>query len=103
MGILYMLFDSKHLKISGERADNEFLKPETITLHINHPIILSELIQWEKMNEMYNRVIKRKEGTSEDVYNALVQRMEELKEGVALESQRSMVTLNLNNMKQKHP
>lgn len=43
---------------------------------------------------MYKRFANGSDGTSEDVYNALVERMKEFKEGVFLESQMSSVILN---------
>lgn len=94
MGILYMLLDTNHLEIVGKRGQDEFLNPSTISLSIKDPLILSELIKWEKMNEMYKRVVNGNDGTSEDIRNALIERMQELKEGVSLESQRSSVLLN---------
>ena len=93
MSILYMLLETDLLTISGERCDDEQLIIDTIQLNIKNKIVLSQLAKWEKISEMRKRVCAGNNETSEDVYNALVDKMDELLEKVSLETQRSQILI----------
>jgi len=93
MSILYMLLDTKQLIIKGERNEDGSLKPDTLSLHLNNQIILSQLINWEKIDNLNNQSQFQKGDTTNDDFETVLVRMQEIKEKVTLETQRSSVTL----------
>ena len=100
MSILYMLLDTKQLKIMGERNEDGLLKPDTLSLHVNNPIILSQLLNWEKINNLNNQALFQKGDTPDDVFEAVLVRMQEMKEQVTLETQRPTFILTSRNTDQ---
>jgi transcriptional regulator with XRE-family HTH domain len=93
MSILFMLLETKQIKIKGERNENGFLKPDNLSLYVNNPIILSQLINWEKIDNLNNQALFQKGDTPDDVFKAVLDRMQEIKEKVTIETQRSMIIL----------
>lgn len=93
MSVLYMLLNTKQLEIKGERNEDGFLKPDTLSLHVNNQIILSQLINWEKIDNLNNQALFQKGDTPDDVFKAVLLQMNEIKEKVTLETQRPAFVL----------
>lgn len=127
MGIIIMLCNSKILRIDGEREENGFLDPKTVSLRfeksflfknllklcstngdaennqitpdvlsiqITSSIVLSELIKFERIHYLYDKVLSSKGNVPDDEFEQAVNQIQVTKEKVELELQRSMVIIN---------
>ena len=94
MSILCILLDTEKLIVEGERKEDGFLKSETVRIRINDTFITDELLNWEKMNNLYNNVIKGKDNTSKEAYDAILTDMQHIKEKVSMQIQRSKILLD---------
>ncbi|KAF5030406.1 helix-turn-helix protein [anaerobic digester metagenome] len=94
MSILCMLLETKQLTIEGDRKEDGFLKPDTLYIQVNNPFIKNQLVNWERMNYLYNQIVTGKEDVSDDVFNAILTQVTETKEKITLETQRSTIMLD---------
>ncbi len=94
MSILCMLLESKQLTIEGERKEDGFLKPDSLYISVNNALIKSQLVNWERMNYLYNQILAGQESVADDVFNAVLTQMTETKEKITLETQTSRVLLD---------
>lgn len=123
MGVLMVLCTANIIQIIGERDDLHLLKAETVSIKINpvlssyltfgnsssadtaHPLektliniksqkIFNDLLLWEKMNFLYQGSIKAAAEQPNKATEAALKEIEEIKEKVELELQRSQVLLS---------
>ena len=111
MGLLIMLVKTNIVTIIGERADNDLLKAETLSLRINPFIsqfftadisnnsieasniiyrlkaenLLDDFLKWERINFRLENILSQKDGNIDDITASLI----EAKESVEMELQRS--------------
>lgn len=128
MGIIIILCNSHIINIDGERGENNMLKPESVSIHINpliahfvkiniddknenqnslkpndisfiltSPLILPNILKWEKMSYLYiTSLAEAGENPNEPTIAAIAQ-LASMKETIELELQRSMVMLDMSD------
>ena len=123
MGVLMVLCNSGILQISGERGDDNLLKDNTVSIHLNlvlssyleigynsrgkaHTLALqdallnirsykvfNDLLKWEKMNYIYQGALKSAGDNPNEATQVAIDEIAETKEKVELELQRSQLQL----------
>lgn len=124
MGVLMVLCNSGILQISGERGEDEMLKDDTVSIHLNpflssyleigytargktHTLslqdallnirsykVFNDLLKWEKMNYIYQSALKSAGDNPNEATQAAIDEIAETKEKVELELQRSQILLD---------
>ena len=120
MGVLMVLTNSGVLKITGKRGSDHMLKEDTVSISFN-PVLSSyleiagkgrklslqdvllnvkghrmfkDLLIWEKMNFLYTSAIQSAKGHPSEAAQVVVQGIENDKEMLELELQKSQVLLD---------
>jgi transcriptional regulator with XRE-family HTH domain len=120
MGLLIVLCNSNILQIKGERDETELLKADTVTISFNPVLsnyleleksdkvtklndvllkiksqtIFNDLLNWEKLNYMYNEDVKLYGNSDDKNIQSALQEIMTKKEIYELELQRSPILLN---------
>ena len=120
MGVLMVLSNSGVLKITGERGSDHMLKEDTVSISFN-PVLSSyleivgkgsklslqdvllnvkgyrmfkDILSWEKMNFLYTSAIQSAKGHPSEAAQAVVKEIENTKDLVELELQKSQLLLD---------
>ena len=80
--------------INKENNSSELLPPDKISFYINNPFVIKELLNWEKMNHIYNRELKRAGDNPNESTKAALDSLASMKEKIELEIQRDMLILD---------